>query len=243
MRFVKRLLILVFGALPFSAAAEGEVRRLSVTIEYGDLGYGDGKVHGVFQGSLFAARDSYPGPYLYCREKVAGGVDCGAREPGGVEVSCTTSSPSQALLKNVRAINDASWVAVYFDPSTNPPTCTDIRLAKGSPFLSDLRSPDIRHLAVEAGGDYMFAVISNARFNEGNELFYCQISSWGFGRIDCAARNRNGTFAQCHTYESENPAAAEAVRAIDSASMVDVEIWRPGTCTTIRVSKGSPWAR
>jgi hypothetical protein len=252
MRMTKLLSIAIACALSLPAVA-GEVQDLPVTFEYGPH-YGDGRLYGLMQGTLATANSHAPSS-LYCavgdRELGEDLITCSAWDQTGRPAFCFVyAGIDSAFRKNVRAMNDASWVAVYWlpDDPQNPisGTCTDIRLSNGSPFVSSLHTPGgFGHpVVIDTAGSFMEGAISSARFGTGNERLSCEISSWAFGYIFCQARDRQNRFAQCHTYESQNPDFAAKVRAIDSASFVHID-FDPNTrvCKGIEIGKGSQYFR
>src|SRR5580765_1490597 len=232
LRLARTLMILVLGGFSVVAAA-GTAYPVQLTID---------RWNGVAYGSLVEARG--PDTYLQCM--LLGAIVCRARDHYGSEAYCTLDpAANPAFVKNVLAINNASFVEFHWNQATG--ICTDMRLIKGSQFLQAPPPGDRPDGAFrvdmrdnEDGTFAFFGGVSTARYFDDNQLEFISCDVWASGYIYCVARHRYGSVDWCYAYEAWNPLLAEGARSIDSASFVTVD-FDPSTriCSRITISKGS----
>jgi len=236
MRPAKILLILVCGA--FSAAGiAGTRQEFTLTVR---------PAEGWAGGAMTQARSLgfFRGRNLGCEiSNRDGTVNCVAADydpavNGGDAMQCATSVAAfPSFAKNVRAINNASAVLLYFDPATG--ICTDLVLIQGSQFLSDqlhgLPAPAKSNIVIGSG--YARGFLSGVRYNDTNpnEFISCDVHATGL--VHCVARDNAGSVAECFTTESANPSFAEAARAIDAISYVGFVFGSTGVCSKLFLRK------
>lgn len=225
MRLAKTLLLLVCAVLSLPAAAGLNIGTVTTV---------DNKA-GYAWAAMGLARDNNDG-YLLC--EVSGpNAYCWGQDKAKNEFSC--HSNVQAFVKNARAINTASFVAVYWDPVRSD-FCTDMWLSNGSQYLPETHKwPSL--FKVLFGTNSATGIVSGIRYNTGNpeEYLSCDIHA-SSGHIYCAARNNGLVTYHCYTGEGVNPLFAEGVRAIEATSMVTFNFDpNTGMCTTISVRKSS----
>jgi hypothetical protein len=232
-RSIRILLLLAFSALFSVSASAGTAYPVLVTVD---------RAGGIAYGSVVDARG--PNTYLQCMLE-SGAIACDAKDRYGVEAHCSLDpATNPAFAKNVLAINNASFVAFYWNPATG--ICTDMRLINGSQFLQAPPAgdrPDAFRVDMQQDDDGRFFVyggVSSARYFDDNPLEFISCDVWANGYIYCVARDHNGSAASCHTTEGANPSFAERARSIDSAAFVRFEL-DPSTqvCGEIAVWKGS----
>lgn len=72
-----------------------------------------------------------PLEFVACESFASGSVSCTARDSAGTMVSCYTSAAANPVFaERVQAMDHASWVHIYFNPSTG--VCDRISMYKGS---------------------------------------------------------------------------------------------------------------
>jgi hypothetical protein len=154
------------------------------------------------------------------------------------------AAANPGFAKNVRAINNASFVEFHWNPATHD--CTDMRLINGSQFLQVPPAgelPEAHRVDMwpdDNGNLLVFGGVSSARYSDDNPLEFISCDIWASGYVYCVARDHNGAVGWCYTYEAWNPSFAEGARSIDSASFVSFYVNQSNqVCTRIVVSKGS----
>ena len=233
MRLERMLLVGCSLLFPLLAAA-GTAYPVPVTVD---------RSNGVAYGSVVDARS--PNTLLQCTMGDTGAILCEAiGRYGGVR--CTLDpGANPAFVKNVLAINNASFIEFHWNPATG--VCTDMRLINGSQFLqappAGERPDGLFRVDMYDNEDGTFAFaggVSTARYFDDNPWEFISCDVWASGYVYCVARHRSGSSDWCYTYEAWNPSFAESARSIDSTSLVRVA-FVPSTrvCTGISVSKGS----
>ena len=198
--------------------------------------------------ALGALRDSMgPTKLIMCGVAVdTSSAYCNVRDAAGAYASCNVFSDSPlfpGFVKNVRALNSISAVALWWDSVTH--RCTDMWLSNGSQYLSESQRPgnSLHETIVDPARGYASASITSARhIGEGPEFLSCEV--FASGQVICQARNENWVHVSCITSEAANPAFAEAVRSIDAVSLVAFRFDPVQyTCTDISVTKSSGMLR
>jgi hypothetical protein len=146
---------------------------------------------------------------------------CWVGGTNGSDQCYTNTVDSPSFAKNVRAMNSASFVALYWNPATH--ACTDMRLVQGSQFLPDYHRPGISTDRVSIGSDRARGTLSGVRYNDENPNEFISCDIWASGSIYCAARDNRNISAECSIKESENPLFAEAVRSINAFTSVEFQ--------------------
>jgi len=231
MRFSKLLLTLALAG--FSVSSVAGVKQYVVTT----ISWTEGWAYSAMGEARFNDRSS-----LFCQFFDEVTIGCVATSAAGYSVSCRANAVAMpGFARNVRAMNSASFVALYWDPA-HQGTCTDMHLIQGSQFLPD---PDFYVPYAKYGTIYISpgvaaGVLSAVRYNNANpnEFISCEIQANGY--MACMARDNAGTVAACHATEAENPSFADAVRSINELSRV-IFHFDPasGVCSSIDVYQSS----
>jgi hypothetical protein len=243
MRFVKMSTLLFLAGVSIPAAA-GLVQPITTTVNLQE-GWAVGAIgQGNHNGanSIGCSVTSIPGTH-----PSGVNVQCSGSDAAGNRFECASNSVSTVVpdvTKNIRAINSASFIAVYWDPAA-PISCRDIRLIQGSQFLPDMRGVQMYNERVRIDTGFADAVLGKVRYNPNNPEEFLSCDVWASGYIFCMARATGGVEVKCDTTEAANPGFADAVRSIDAASWVHFYFDRkvvglnPAAfaCTTIKVDK------
>jgi hypothetical protein len=92
---------------------------------------------------------------------------------------------------------------------------------------------------VYIGSGYASGSLSSARYSSNTlEFMSCDLYSTGY--ISCSARNSGGTYASCSTNTANQPAFAQLIAGMNSASFL--AFWwdtATGQCTNILLRNGS----
>lgn len=234
MRSMASMLLLVAFCAPSIPAGAGTVHPVPITIVAAE-----GLAYGRLAEVPFRSPSSIlPFATLECNESRFGAIVCLARDEHGLIASCSIDATTQpGFTDNARAMDSASFVALFWDPATG--ICTDMRLIKGSQFLPGLRGPRTGLFNTEIHGDHFVAHVTSSRFSD-NALEFVSCDIWANGHVFCGARDRTGATASCTTTEAANPSFAASARAIDSAARVRVEFDpASGACQRMVLTKGS----
>lgn len=233
MHLTRTLLILFLGAISIPATA-GTKQTIVTTVN---------ATEGWAYAAMGQARFNPSGGSLSCNFSGDGiNIQCAASDSAGTRVQCAASAvASPGFARNVRAINGASFVALFWNPATG--ICYDMRLIQGSQFLSDYHGPKpaLSANVYIAQPDWAQGALSGVRYNNDNPNDFISCDIWASGYIYCMARSGDAVVA-CHTSEADDPVAAAQVRTIDEVSHVSFSSHTSaGVCKNISVDKGTSY--